>query len=686
MKNNTKQSYSHHLVNFAVGKSITNSEVENKTASYSELREILSHSIALKLSVKEQQDLIKTPKGQKDWKEIKQGPYLVSGHCKKEVRNSANLKCSELLMLEFDELVAEDVDKVVRFFSRYLGFIYSTAGSTPTAPRLRVILLLESRVDKNQYSEMVKWLDGLLRLLGVAMDASCESHCQPMYLPAHLCDVSPTFIELTGELLSYSRTVEDRLGRQGGKEREISLHVAPNASDPANTLEITPEQEKHLKLALDYIVGDVDAGVVFDRAEWIAIGHALKTVGNTGYELFMDFSKRVPSYDPLTIDRDWETFKPTNTSFKAVFAKASKRGWKNPFTGSGVDINGEFDNHAEAENERVRKRSIELINHTEYLKDPAPPKYVIDGLIEEESLVMIYAPAAQGKSFIALAGMLAIVTGNDFMGHSVTQGSCICILGEGHGGIRRRIHAWEEYHNRRLNPEEALLLNIGSPNFVDDSSFRELYQAVEQARRDYGNLKVLVVDTLARATPGADENNQRDMGVFIARMAKLRDDFGISVWAVHHTGHGDQSRARGSSALRAGMDAEFIIKKNGSNLMMIGTKMKEADLPQPIKMKLEPVKIKSSNGDFESAVAVHSDVAGFTAHANRIGKNEKTIYGLVQEATKERPVVSEQGFKLICKNQGIKDRACTDSLKSLIRKGVLSVENGEISISEERFS
>ena len=49
---------------------------------------------------------------------------------------------------------------------------------------------------------------------------------------------------------------------------------------------------------------------------------------------------------------------------------------------------------------------------------------------------------------------------------------------------------------------------------------------------------------------------------------------------MHHTGHNDKDRARGSIALKGAADSEYDIEKQKDILTMTTTKMKDAEIPR----------------------------------------------------------------------------------------------------------
>jgi ABC-type transporter Mla maintaining outer membrane lipid asymmetry ATPase subunit MlaF len=65
------------------------------------------------------------------------------------------------------------------------------------------------------------------------------------------------------------------------------------------------------------------------------------------------------------------------------------------------------------------------------------PKYLIDGIIEESSLVGLIGPSGAGKTFVALDMALSMATGKDYHGLFAKKGLAILSAGEGHLGIPR---------------------------------------------------------------------------------------------------------------------------------------------------------------------------------------------------------------------------------------------------------
>src|SRR5579864_4083340 len=98
-------------------------------------------------------------------------------------------------------------------------------------------------------------------------------------------------------------------------------------------------------------------------------------------------------------------------------------------------------------NERFRLHRV-----TDILDSPSP-EWRIDKLLPIGGLTMLYAPQGQAKTFLALDLALSIASDQPFHGRKVKPGSVIYVLGEGRGGLKKRIIAWLREHRLSDVPE-----------------------------------------------------------------------------------------------------------------------------------------------------------------------------------------------------------------------------------------
>lgn len=122
--------------------------------------------------------------------------------------------------------------------------------------------------------------------------------------------------------------------------------VGIDAVYPTNSAPIAPlthhadrnadaETLEELRSALSVLSPD-------DYHDWTAVGIALSSIGEPGYDLWAEWSARSDKHDA---DRDlakWSTFRPERTGFASIFTKAQAQGWVNPKARKPIDLTDMF--------------------------------------------------------------------------------------------------------------------------------------------------------------------------------------------------------------------------------------------------------------------------------------------------------------------------------------------------------
>ena len=209
----------------------------------------------------------------------------------------------------------------------------------------------------------------------------------------------------------------------------------------------------------------------------------------------------------------------------------------------------------------------------EIMEKMTEPDWLVDRCIERATVTSIFGAPKSGKSFIAIAMACSIASGKDFYGFDTKPSTVLYLAGEGHTAVARRIKSYEQFYGRSLEKAPLLISNRGS-RIGDDAEFAMLQEVCRDIEREHGNVGMIIVDTLAR-NYGLNENSTEDMNKFIQRIDELKEEFQASMVIVHHTGHGSNGRARGSSVLPAALDYEFKVerdKNSDDKAMMVALK------------------------------------------------------------------------------------------------------------------
>jgi len=72
-------------------------------------------------------------------------------------------------------------------------------------------------------------------------------------------------------------------------------------------------------------------------------------------------------------------------------------------------------------------------------------------------------------------------------------------------------------------------------------------------------LRLVVIDTLAAYFALKDENDNAEVGTFMARLGKLARDMNVLIMPIHHMGKNAEGGIRGASAFGAGADGALAV-------------------------------------------------------------------------------------------------------------------------------
>ena len=208
--------------------------------------------------------------------------------------------------------------------------------------------------------------------------------------------------------------------------------------------------------------------------------------------------------------------------------------------------------------------------------------WVVKHYIPANAFGVIYGPSESFKSFHAVSLAASIATGKVWNGVQCQQSAVLYIAAEGGVGASKRAQGWKMVYNNRepLNQLHAIKMPVflGSPKCVN-----EVINTIVGINESGGEkVAIVFIDTLARCFGGADENKTADMNLFVAGCDKIRVETGVTVVVVHHTGKNREKDARGSSALRAACDFEYLVDRPDKQMFytLKCTKLKDSEPPK----------------------------------------------------------------------------------------------------------
>jgi hypothetical protein len=341
------------------------------------------------------------------------------------------------------------------------------------------------------------------------------------------------------------------------------------------------------------------APLVDDYDSWVEVGMALHHQfddDSEGRDLWDDWSAQGVKFSPAAQEAKWRSFDQVHAGGSTTFATALKRA---------------KELHKEERRAKIRETGFRLVPIAEVRAKPGPIAWLVQGLIEKDTVGALFGDPASYKSSIALDMAVSIASGRPFHGRPVRQGPVIYLASEGHGGIARRLAAWERHHGQTVDDLEVVFSDHAAA-FSDPDSAAMVAEAIEAVVEIMGPPALIVIDTIARNFGPGDENSNSDMGVFLNAVTETLQARGqaSTVLLVLHTGHGAKNRARGGSALHAGVDFEFRTeRKGGMRVQVTNTKMKDAVEPQPFALEAREVFVGEFDQESDATSLVLTECA-----------------------------------------------------------------------------
>jgi hypothetical protein len=317
-----------------------------------------------------------------------------------------------------------------------------------------------------------------------------------------------------------------------------------------------------------------------------------------------------------------------------------------------------------AKESKPRIRILDL----DELENIQPPSFLIDDVLTEGGLSVLWGRSGGMKSFVALDMAMCIAAGIPWHGRPVRKGLVIYLAAEGSHGLGRRAIGWRRTRGRDLPKPAFKLIPHGVALTSDD------LDAMVAAILALGVMPVLIViDTLARTFGTGDENKQADMNAYVSAADKLREATGANVLIVHHSGVHEDKRERGSNVLRGAADTVIKVSRKDHHLDIInhGPEGKQKDAEEFKTIKLEAKKAFFEQAGIEQSTLVlnlrEGDEPEGKAKGDELGENQQAVVDQLR-------ALGPLGFTRLLALTQINNGSLTRVLGRLVEKQILSVD------------
>lgn len=240
-----------------------------------------------------------------------------------------------------------------------------------------------------------------------------------------------------------------------------------------------------------------------------------------------------------------------------------------------------------------------LLSDADLCKLP-PLQWRIKKVLPETGLAAVFGASGSGKSFAVIDMTQAIAAGREWFGYKSKPCNVLYCALEGEGGIAGRVAAYRIRHGATSQNIRYLVKPF---SLLESGDIADLAQAI---KADGQSAEVVILDTLNRAAPGADENDSKSMGQIIAAAKELQTHIGGLVLLVHHTGKDASKGLRGHSSLHAALDAAIEVRRDGDRREWVIAKSKDGEDGEAHPFKLDVVELGTDeDGEPITSCTVH---------------------------------------------------------------------------------
>lgn len=395
--------------------------------------------------------------------------------------------------------------------------------------------------------------------------------------------------------------------------------------------QITPTDApslSRLKSALDAIPNS--GANELDYTNWFrivcAVHHA--TDGSAaGLSLVHEFSARAAKHNgEFLSERCWPYVRSERSgdivTERTLFAAAAEHGWVDQLIADDFEVI-EVDKTVSRETLPDEHERFYVWPEDELLARPRPG-WIIKDVLPNAGLAVVYGASGSGKSFLMLDMMAAVARGEAWRGFKTKQMPVVYVAAEGQGGFGNRIAAY-----RQERGASGVRTIIDVPDLLKND-----VPLLAKKINDSGGAGVIVIDTLAQAAAGGDENSSADMGSVIKACRKLRERTSSMIVLVHHSGKDAAKGARGHSSLKAAVDAEIeVVRLDRIERAFIVGKLKDGEDGKEYGFTLSRIMlgVDADGNEMSSCVVEHHDHQ-VVHHEEASGKNQKILLQVITHA------------------------------------------------------
>lgn len=399
-----------------------------------------------------------------------------------------------------------------------------------------------------------------------------------------------------------------------------------------------------------------------------------------GLALALGWSAGHPQFSLKEVQTKWLGFGKKDGPQKTVatlFARARENGWDQ------ADPNDLLTDEDVADVTDTKSR-LTFLSPTE-CEDLPSRRYVIKGLLAEGDIGTIVGAPGAGKSLLAPYLGFMVARGDPAFGRRTRQGGVFYVAAEDGLGMRSRVRALREEHGE----VDGFKLVAGLSDLLTPKS-EDLKELVAAIKRDRPSL--IIVDTIAVAFPGLEENDAKSMGRVVA-VARHLARWGAAVLLIHHdTKDGANGLPRGHSILNGALDMNLYLKREDGAVTGKLTKNRNGSTDEKLAFTVATIPLgEDEDGDpITTALCREADAADLADREVRLSPSVNAALKVFHELGDGAPV-EESEWRLACvdgrevsaaDNRDSRGKAFKRAAEELSRKGILVFHGGKYAVGD----
>jgi len=377
----------------------------------------------------------------------------------------------------------------------------------------------------------------------------------------------------------------------------------------------------------------------------------------------------------------------TQITADTLFAKARKHGY-NAITGDSWDADDTSPSVDYILGDEPDSDELPYLTPGQCANLP-PRDYVVKRLIAPGQVGCIFGEPGAGKSLLAPRLAYAVAQGEDVFGLRTRQGKVFYVACEDQDGMAHRVSALQA--DLGSTDDFHLYNTLGdlfSPGLIKGKGGPDL-EALTKAVKTH-RPKLVIIDTLAMAMPGLEENDAGGMNR-VVQIGKRLAGYGAAVIFIHHGTKADGSTPRGHSVFNGALDFSIMVKV-ADKAGIVRTAIRKnrngpPDLDIAFKIGSRHVGYDIDSEPLDVPICLPCDPGQADDDTPQLTKSEQSALTLVCTMLEDGPVNVDDWRKAAIDGyevSGSDDResrrkAVSRALTSLVQKGRVVVENDLIS-------